>query len=62
MSNIIKRIIARRRWAHVRACHVYGRGYPRSTNWLNRRLNYDRLFREYLRIAKIMQRYHTHLD
>ena len=54
---IITRYLARRRWAHIRACHQYGHEQQAGSNWLVRHIHYDRLFRHHLRVAKIMQRH-----
>lgn len=53
---------ARRKWAHIQACVHFGRRCSGLSGWLARRKKYDSLFREYLRIARLMQSYGHLLD
>jgi len=54
MIDLITDYIDRRHWAHIRACYDFGRTNRFDLGWLDRHLRYDRLFRENMRIAKLM--------
>lgn len=55
MFNTFQLWRARRRWAHVRACYQFGRRSAHLAGAWERHRKYDALFREYLRIARVMQ-------
>ena len=55
MLKSIAAYIARRAWAHRQACYVFGRKYRGALSWWERRKKYDGMFREYMRIGKLME-------
>jgi hypothetical protein len=62
MIKFFARWLARRRWAHIRACYQFGRRSAHITEFWVRRRKYDALFNEYMRIARVMQAHGHHLD
>lgn len=62
MFNLLKLFVARRRWAHIRACYQFGRRSASVAGRWARRRKYDALFREYCRIGALMQAHGHNLD
>jgi len=62
MLKLFKLWRSRRRWAHMNACYQFGRRCAHLAGSWQRHRKYDALFREYLRIAKVMQSHGHNLD
>lgn len=60
MTNIYTRWRARRNWAHIHACYQFGHDFTNLQGIFQRHAEYDKLFRRYLKISKLMQA-HGHI-